>query len=98
MDDISRCLDCKKNHGKIYRISQKPNPDPPIHIFCRCKIKVMDSIISGTATIFKKNGADWVIKNERKLPSNYLTVVEAKEYGWEPGKSLSEYVHDKLLF
>ena len=41
IEDPKRCIDCEENHGKVYLISEKPNPKPPIHFCCRCSIVPM---------------------------------------------------------
>ena len=37
--DLKTCEDCVDNHGQIYEISAKVNPEPPIHFACRCVIE-----------------------------------------------------------
>ncbi len=96
-EDFRRCLECEKNHGKIWRISEIPKPSPLLHINCRCKIEPMKTITAGTSTIDGINGADWYIKNYGTLPNNYITVDAARLAGWEPGKWPSNFIPDKMI-
>ena len=86
IDDGRWCLQCEKNHGKIWYISQTPVPKPPIHPKCRCAIELMQSIKAGTATINGEDGADWMLKYVRKLPEYYVDSYEASLTGWRPKK------------
>lgn len=80
--DLKTCFICRENHGKIYKISEKPDNGPPVHDHCRCEIKSMDAAIAGTATKDGVNGADVFVKTTGRLPSNYITKQEAKNLGW----------------
>ena len=37
--DFKICLNCRKNHGKIYEINEFVYPEPPLHPNCRCEIE-----------------------------------------------------------
>ena len=97
MDD-NLCPDCLSRHGKIYHINEKPVPKPPLHLYCRCIIIKMNSIKAGTATYDNINGADWYIKQHRKLPNNYITKDEAQKSGWKTnGNTLSDVCPNKMI-
>ena len=77
--DIKLCEDCRKMHGKIFRLSELVLP---LHLYCRCVIVPMQAVASGYATMEGTAGADYWLKNYGRLPSNYITKDEAKAYGW----------------
>ncbi len=95
--DDSRCTPCEVNHGKIWLISEKPNPKPPAHPRCRCVIKLMQSIAAGTATINGVNGADWWIVNTGVLPNYYVSYEDALNKGWAPKKWPSNFIPQKMI-
>ena len=97
VNDLRRCPECGKNHGKIWAIEDNPNPMPPIHPLGRCEIKVMETITAGTATIDGTSGADWSIKYNRNLPNYYVTQKRAKECGWKQKKSPSNFIPGKMI-
>ena len=41
--DIKTCKGCKDMHGKVYAISEEPNPAPPLHPNCRCVVEPMEA-------------------------------------------------------
>ena len=86
VEDEKRCWEYEKNHGKIYAITEKPNPRPPIHPWCRCRIEAMKALSAGMATNMGVNGADWYLKYYNKLPEYYITVGRAKDMGWNRKK------------
>ncbi len=97
IEDWRRCPECARNHGKIWLITEIPNPEPPIHPNCRCRIISMESIEAGTATINGKNGADWCLKYEKSLPNYYIEMSVALEKGWKWGKWPSNFVPNKMI-
>lgn len=104
IDDSKRCPDCKRLHGKIYHWNEPIIPKQPLHLFCRCCVAWLRSLLAGTATKRGQNGADWWIKNHGKLPSYYISLTEAKQRGWNakegnlhevsPGTMLSRGVYE----
>ena len=83
---------------------------PPLHLFCRCKIKPMEAIAAGQATQDGTAGADYWIKNLKQLPTTYISKSEARNNGWKakqgnlaavlPGKTIGGdryYNDDKHL-
>ncbi len=97
IEDLKRCLECAENHGKIWAVGQKPSPEPPIHPYCRCIIKRMQAIKSGTATINGVEGADWTLMYKNALPDYYVTKEEALAKGWKPGKWPSNFAPSKMI-
>ena len=95
--DLKTCPICRTMHGKIWEIEEKPEIEPKVHDFCRCDIKIMKTIKSGTATTKGLDGADWTLKNENELPKNYINRHEALQNGWKPGKWLSNFVPNVML-
>lgn len=67
----------------LLTIKEKPNPKPPLHPHCRCKIVPMTTIMCGTATMDGIKGADYILKQYGYLPANYLTKDEAAAKGWK---------------
>ena len=59
-----------------------PNPRPPLHPNCRCRIMPMNRIKPGTATQDRERGADLYLVKHNRLPSNYINKNEAKILGW----------------
>lgn len=97
VEDLLRCVICGENHGKIWLISETPDPNPPIHENCRCKIEPMKVITAGTATTDGINGADWKIKYESELPEYYVDKSSAIQAGWKPGKWPSNFIPEKMI-
>ena len=72
---------------------------PPLHFNCRCRLLIMKTVKSGTATTKKLDGADWILKYESKLPDYYLTSAQAKANGWIPKlANLSIACPNKMIF
>lgn len=82
--DERTCIICRKNHGRIYYMSEIVQLAPPIHERCRCEIQAMKAIVAGNATDKGMCGADCYIKEYGELPDDYISVSEAKELGWKP--------------
>lgn len=82
--DEKTCIICRNNHGKIYELGEKVFPSPPVHWYCRCTIRRLKSILAGTATQKGRDGADWQLKYNGKLPDYYITPKVAKKNGWNP--------------
>lgn len=96
--DERRCVPCEKMHGKIYKMSQIANPEPPIHKHCRCHITPMPSRIAGTATQDKRNGLDWWIVQFDAMPPYYISDDDAYSLGWKPKSgNLHEVAPGKML-
>lgn len=84
--DSKECENCKDNNGKIYLKNEFPNPSPPLHFFCRCKIKLLNALHAGTATNKGVDGADMWLTMYGILPDYYLTLSEAKALGYDSKK------------
>lgn len=96
-EDWKRCVDCKSLHGKIWRLDEKPDPEPPLHPNCRCFIEPMESIKAGTATMNGTDGADWALKYQGDLPDYYITKSDIKAKGWKPGDTPTDYAPGKMI-
>ena len=97
VEDLKRCLECARYHGKIYLMEEIVNPEPPLHQNCRCYIEKMKSIQAGTATINGVDGADWSLKYDGRLPEYYVTRQELKALGWKYGDKVSKFVYGKTF-
>ena len=96
--DSRICEQCKNRHGKIYALSEVVKPPPPLHMYCRCKIKRLNSIFAGEATNKGIDGADWHLKYNGKLPSNYISKSFAYSKGWKNnGRNLSYILPGKSI-
>lgn len=80
--DDKTCKICKENNGKIYKLNEIPIPKPPVHVYCRCKIVKLRTVLAGNASIMGKYGADWCIKYYGRLPGYYIDKATAKKMGW----------------
>ena len=97
--DFTTCLNCRKEHGKIYEINEIVYPSPPLHQNCRCIIERLKVLLAGTATNKGVDGADWYLKNLKKLPSYYITPEQALNEGWNPKRGdLSLACPEKMIF
>ena len=94
--DLKTCKDCAGNHGKIYEMAAKADPEPPLHFACRGVIEVMRSVIAGKGTKDGINGADWQLKFNGILPGYYITDKELATLGWKHGKSPEKYAPGKM--
>ena len=97
VEDLKRCILCAGNHGKIWLISEIPNPKPPTHPHCRCTIRKMQTIRAGTATINGIDGADWTLRYDKQLPRHYVSYEEAVSRKWKPGKWPSNFIPNKMI-
>ena len=84
--DLKTCEPCDTMHGKIFPMRQLLSVRPPLHPFCRCKIKPMQAIMAGYASQDGISGADYWLKNYGKLPDQYITKAEARKYQWKANK------------
>ena len=82
--DLKTCLYCRKTHGKIWNIDERVEKEPPVHPRCRCAIKQMVTVKSGTATVDKTNGVDWWLMYNNRLPNLYIKYEDAIKSGWKP--------------
>ena len=84
--DLRICItSCLPKHGTIYPIHDELL-SPPLHMRCRCEIKIMDALEAGTATNNGTDGADWWLLYYGILPYYYLSKAEAKKLGWKNWK------------
>ncbi len=94
---LTRCLFCEEIHGKIWRLAEEPNPKPPAHPYCHCRIETMKSIEAGTATKNGLDGVDWYLKHNWGLPDYYISYEEALKSKWDRGKWLSNFFPNRML-
>lgn len=57
-EDLSTCSACRRQNSKIYARDDVVIPEPPIHPNCRCRIKLLEMRLAGTATEAGIDGAD----------------------------------------
>ncbi len=97
--DLKNCKPCENNHGKIYEISEKVAPSPPLHPHCRCTIQRLKSLFAGEATEKGLDGADWHLKYTGKLPEYYISKTDAIKLGWNKNhKMLSDVAPGYMLY
>ena len=77
------CVACYKKSGTIFNEEYMIDAFPPLHEKCRCSILRAGSICSGTATVDGLLGADYTMKEQKKLPQKYISKKEAKAKGWK---------------
>ena len=73
-------------HGKIFPMRELLSVRPPLHPFCRCKIKPMEAISAGYATQEGTAGADYWLKYHGRLPDHYVQKNDARKLGWKAKK------------
>ena len=89
----------QKNIGKIYAKEERPIVHPKLHDFCRCFVEMMEAVLAGDGTKQGINGADWWLKNRKRLPDYYITVEDAKKAGWVAGAgNLAEAAPGKMIY
>ena len=101
--DLRICGKCFNNHGQVYEFNDWIEPEPPLHPKCRCVIEALKSRLAGTATTMGNDGADWWLKQTGDLPDYYITLKEAKAYGYRsylgnladvlPGKMITKGIY-----
>ncbi|MGN1081029.1 MAG: ribonuclease domain-containing protein, partial [Acutalibacteraceae bacterium] len=79
---LTTCGFCRWQHGKIYRIYEDLEIEPPVHDRCDCEVIPMKAVYFGDATQDGQNGADVYLSIYGRLPLCYITKEEAKNAGW----------------
>ena len=98
IQDEKLCVDCAKMSGKVYDRDELIFPFPPLHLFCRCSIQPITTVEAGKVTNLGIAGADWWLKNEKKLPDYYITYEQALELGYIPNEgNLDIVTPDRVL-
>lgn len=95
--DFKTCIQCKQMHGRIWASGAEPNPKPPLHPNCRCRIEPMQAVAVGVATKDGQDGADWWLKYYAKLPDYYICESEIRNLGWDNGDSPVKYAPGKMV-
>ena len=97
--DPKICIECKDRHGKIYEITEKVSPSPPLHPHCRCTIQRLKSLFAGEATKKGLDGADWHLKYNGRLPEYYISKTDAQNLGWNKNnKKLSDVAPGYMMY
>lgn len=78
-------------------MDETPDPCPPLHPNCRCRIEPMQAIYAGEATKDGQNGADYWIKHHGTLPPNYISKEDLEKLGWRRGKRPAKYIRGKMV-
>ena len=94
--DLKNCLKCRSHHGQIYRIDEMPDIELPLHLNCRCDIKLMKAVVAGYGTKDGQNGADYWMKYFNDLPMYYITEDELVTIGWKWGKPPVKFAPGKM--
>lgn len=94
--DLKTCLECRKRHGQIYWMDERPDIEPPLHPNCRCDIKPMEAVAAGSGTKDGRNGADYWMKHYHDLPGYYITREELISLGWKWGKPPAKFAPGKM--
>lgn len=89
--DLKTCKPCSTMHGKIFPMRELLSVRPPLHPFCRCKIKPMNAVSSGYATQDGTAGADYWLKTYGQLPANYINKTALLAAGWHRGQAPADY-------
>jgi GH24 family phage-related lysozyme (muramidase) len=81
------CDLCEANRGTVRSLSHKWEKEPPLHINCRCEIRPINAIITGSATIDGKNGVDGQLFNNVASMTNLLGRKYDNSAGKLPDKN-----------
>ena len=96
--DLKTCEECRSQHGKIYAIEESVSNSPPLHMNCRCEIKLMNTITSGKCSNKGQDGADWCLMFENRLPEYYISKDDLLSKGCYYGKDPSKYAPGTMVF
>lgn len=96
---ITTCATCRNLHGKIYKSEEVGySINWPMHLYCHCILEAVGVIPAGMATQDGTDGADYALTHTGKLPNNYITKNEAKQFGWNSQKgNLSDVANGKVI-
>ena len=85
--DLRICEPCHEKYGTVYPAETAPTTQEiKEHLFCRCTMERLKSILAGTATVNGLNRADFVVKRTGSLPDSYMRKDEARQKGWKQKK------------
>lgn len=73
--DLKTCEGCRSKHGKIYTTNDIPNPEPPLHYFCRCVVEAMRAVKAGMCSYEGENGVDWWLWNKGVCRTTIYTLM-----------------------
>ena len=91
------CNACKEACGKIIPTREKNRYRVELHPNCRCFLAPMKVIEAGYATKDGRNGADYWLYYNRKLPEYYITKDQAEALGWKPREGNLAQVAPKMM-
>lgn len=96
--DLKTCAECRTMHSKIYSINETVPNMPPLHWYCRCEIKPMNTVNSGECSKAGRNGADWWLMHRGSLPEYYIYIDDLRALGWKKSKAPAKYAPGKMVF
>lgn len=70
---------------------------PPLHINCRCTLNRMEAIEAGGATNNGIEGADFWIKNNKRLPDYNISREQLEALGWRYGDRPSKFAPGRMF-
>lgn len=76
------CDICRKLHGKILPRNASRKERPPVHLYCKCRLVMLLTVLVGTMTRAMRSGVDAYYAQHGELPSRYLTKEQAEALGW----------------
>ena len=80
--DDRTCDTYKKLHGKVVSRNAPQKERPPVHLYCKCRLVMLLTVLVGTMTRAMESGVDAYYAKHGKLPSRYLTKKQAEASGW----------------
>lgn len=97
--DLTTCVYCVKQHGKIVAISiLNMQSNVNAHPNCNCVYVSMRTKPYGTATTLGYNGADAYLMTLQRLPNYYISKVDAVNAGWVAWQgNLDEILPGKMI-
>lgn len=96
---LTTCVVCDKKHGSIYSVNDHIDPQPPIHLFCKCQLVSMRTVRVGMATDNEINGADSYLYYIGELPDYYISIQDAQDLGWNAREgNLGVVAPGKMLY
>lgn len=96
--DDRTCIVCFELHGRIVPYMTHPSEHKEYHGNCRCELRDVHTLVAGEATDQGKDGADYWLVHERRLPNYYVNKEKAKRMGYSRKKNnLAEIVPGRMM-